>query len=386
VGTFQRNSSFKSTQALAFCPRSQNDTYDLRQQTSAANREPTVSDQTSNLALPYILPSQAQKHVPHNEALQRLDAVVQLTIIAETQTPPPTPEEGACYLLATDADGVWAGKAGLLAMWQDGAWLYITPKPGWRAFFLETGQIRAFNGGEWQAMSLAADGSVPMLGINATPDTVNRLSVASPATLLSHAGQGHQLKLNKAEASDTGTLLFQTGWSGRAEMGLAGDDRFSIKVSADGSNWLTAMNISADGVVHTPAQPAARASLSPGTATLASASRTGFAELAIQQGGFSLGAVVPAGVGNRLVVPASGLYLLSLNVSTLTSSSHDTAIEANGATVLATASGVASAVPSRQSASTIVFLNEGDWLSLLHSGSAQYQFGPAQTELCAVML
>lgn len=27
-----------------------------------------MSDQTNNLALPYILPSQAQKHVPHNEA------------------------------------------------------------------------------------------------------------------------------------------------------------------------------------------------------------------------------------------------------------------------------------------------------------------------------
>jgi hypothetical protein len=51
--------------------------------------------------------------------------------------------------------------------------------------------------------------------------TVNRLSVASPATLLfSHAGQGHQLKLNKAEASDTGTLLFQTGWSGAPKWAL----------------------------------------------------------------------------------------------------------------------------------------------------------------------
>ncbi len=345
-----------------------------------------MSDQTSNLALPYILPSQAQKHVPHNEALQRLDAVVQLTITTETRTPPPTPEEGACYLLAAEAEGIWAGKTGLLAMWQDGAWLYITPKTGWQAFFLETGQIKAFDGGEWQAMSLAADGSVPMLGVNATPDTVNRLSVASPATLLSHAGQGHQLKLNKADASDTGTLLFQTGWSGRAEMGLAGDDRFSIKVSADGSNWLTAMSVTADGILHTPARPAVRASLSPGTATPAAASRTGFADLAVQQGGFSLGGAVPAGVGNRLLIPASGLYLLSLNLSTLTSSGHDAAIEANGTTVLVSAAGGASVAPSRQSATTIVLLNEGDWLALLHGGSAQYRFGPTQTELCAVML
>ena len=34
-----------------------------------------MSDATINLEMPYILPSQAQKHVTHNEALQRLAAL-----------------------------------------------------------------------------------------------------------------------------------------------------------------------------------------------------------------------------------------------------------------------------------------------------------------------
>ena len=38
-------------------------------------------DTTPNLALPYILPAQAQKHVTHNEALIALDAVVMLAAI-----------------------------------------------------------------------------------------------------------------------------------------------------------------------------------------------------------------------------------------------------------------------------------------------------------------
>lgn len=33
-------------------------------------------DQTSHLKLPYIAPSQAQKHVTHNEAIGALDALV----------------------------------------------------------------------------------------------------------------------------------------------------------------------------------------------------------------------------------------------------------------------------------------------------------------------
>ena len=37
-------------------------------------------DLTENLQIPYILPSQAQKHVTHNEAIKALDAVVQLAV------------------------------------------------------------------------------------------------------------------------------------------------------------------------------------------------------------------------------------------------------------------------------------------------------------------
>ena len=59
--------------------------------------------------------------------------------------------------------------------------------------------------------------------------------------MLSHDGAGHQVKVNKAAAANTASLIFQTGFSGRAEMGLAGSDDFAIKVSPDGSAWLDAL-------------------------------------------------------------------------------------------------------------------------------------------------
>lgn len=225
-----------------------------------------------------------------------------------------------------------------------------------------------------------------MIGINATPDDINRLAVMSDASLFSNAGNGHQIKLNKAAATDAGTLLFQTPWSGRAEMGLAGSDDFSIKVSGDGSNWLSALSISADGVVRTPARPLARASLAAEIATPTAASRTGFDTFHARQGGFALGAAVPSGTGNRLLVPATGFYLLSLTVSTLTSSGHGTAIEVNGTTILAAVSGPASTVPTNQTAVTVAQLSKGDWLALMHTGTAQNALGAAKTELSAVML
>lgn len=75
----------------------------------------------------------------------------------------------------------------------------------------------------------------------------------SDATLLNHDGGGHQLKINKASASDTASLLYQDAFSGRAELGLSGDDDFHFKVSADGSTWKEAIVIDrASGEVTLP--------------------------------------------------------------------------------------------------------------------------------------
>jgi hypothetical protein len=345
-----------------------------------------LSDETINLALPYILPSQSQKHVTHNEALQRLDAVVQLTVKEEAALPPETPPEGECYLIGPGAGDVWAGKEGRLAFRQDGAWLYISPRDGWRAFFLDTGRVRVLQAGLWSDLSLPAPSSLPLLGLNATADATNRLAVAAQASLFSHEGQGHQIKVNKASAGDTASLLFQSAWSGRAEMGLAGNDEFAIKVSGDGATWQTAMAIAAGGIVKTPARPIVRASLAAATLTPANDSRTGFDTMHVQQGGFTLGAAVPSGSGNRLIIPATGLYLLILTTSVVTSSAYGARLEANGADTLAAVAGMASTVAARETAFGLAQLASGDWLSIIHSGTAQYEFGAGKTEVSAILL
>ena len=82
-----------------------------------------------------------------------------------------------------------------------------------------------------------------LLGVNTSADTTNRFSVKSPASLFDHAGSDHNLKVNKAAGADTASLLFQTGYSGRAEFGTVGDDNFRIKVSPDGTAWTDALTI-----------------------------------------------------------------------------------------------------------------------------------------------
>ena len=198
---------------------------------------------TPCLDLPYLAAGQAQKHVTLNESLRMLDALVQISVNSRVvANPPVSPVEGARYLLPNAPTGAWSDKAGDIAAWQDGVWNYYTPKTGWLVFVLDEEILIVRGETAWGgAGSLPA--SLPRLGINASADETNKLSVSADASLFTHAGAGHQLKLNKANAASTASLLFQSGYSGRAEIGCPGSDAFAIKVSPEGVAWKTAMEV-----------------------------------------------------------------------------------------------------------------------------------------------
>jgi hypothetical protein len=203
-----------------------------------------MSQISTHLNLPYIQPAQAQKHVTHNEAIELLDMIVQLTVQDfDAIIPPATPVEGETWALGAAPTEAWIGQAGDIASFRGGGWLFVTPQTGWQAYGIIPEQMRVFTGTLW--VNSAADPSFENLagvGVNATADATNKLSVASEAVLFNHAGASHQLKLNKASSTDTASLVFQSNWSGRAEMGLAGNDDFALKVS-DGTTWVTGLTV-----------------------------------------------------------------------------------------------------------------------------------------------
>ncbi|MFT4151569.1 MAG: DUF2793 domain-containing protein [Paracoccaceae bacterium] len=214
-----------------------------------------MPDSSARLSLPFLLPAQAQKHVTHNEALDLLDLLVQMAIEAfDALTPPASPVEGPVWALGAAPTGDWAGQGGRLASWRNGAWAFVTPGAGWIGWDRAGDRLRVFSGTAWEPALRASDlQNLSGLGVNTTSDATNRLAVSAAATLLTHEGAGHQLKINKAATTDTASLLFQTGWSGRAEMGLAGSDSFAIKVSADGAGFATALSAASSGIVSLPA-------------------------------------------------------------------------------------------------------------------------------------
>ncbi|PSJ60337.1 DUF2793 domain-containing protein [Mesorhizobium soli] len=107
-------------------------------------------DNTPNLALPYLMPSQAQKHVTHNEALQMLDALVQLSVQdRDLAAPPSSVSAGERWIVASGATGAWAGQHGKIAVAQDGGWIFLSPGTGWLAWVADEAQLVAWDGGKW---------------------------------------------------------------------------------------------------------------------------------------------------------------------------------------------------------------------------------------------
>ena len=217
-----------------------------------------MPDTTPNLGLPYLLPNQAQKHVTMNEALQRLDAAVQIRLDQSgINAPPESPQTGIRVLVGANPSGGFTGHAGEIAAFDAGGWLFIRPMRGWVAWFTAEGELRVFDGADWQSLSAGGSSGGPTteqltrLGINTEPDDNNRLSVRGDASLFNHAGADHRLAINKASSEDTASLLFQTGFDGHAEIGLTGSDDLSIRVRAPDADWSTALSVSAESGIMT---------------------------------------------------------------------------------------------------------------------------------------
>jgi hypothetical protein len=94
--------------------------------------------------------------------------------------------------------------------------------------------------GGWAAAKLSDQHT--LIGIGTAPDPANPLSVFGASALFN--GTSFSFTINKSAAGNTASILFQDGFSGRAQIGITGDDNFHFKVSPDGSTWRDALTLS----------------------------------------------------------------------------------------------------------------------------------------------
>lgn len=205
--------------------------------------------QTTNLGLPFLEAGQAQKHVTHNEALRILDAAIHLSAAAISSSPPGSPAEGERHIVAPAATGGFSTHDNAVATFQDGAWQFLAPRTGWRAWVEAEEILFVFDGEVWRDLrdlSVSLD-DVTRIGINTASEGDNRLAVRSNAAVLSaiadaDGGSGDaRLQISKEAEGNTASVFFSNDFEGRAEFGLVGGDEFKLKVSADGEDWVESL-------------------------------------------------------------------------------------------------------------------------------------------------
>ncbi|MBI1274221.1 MAG: DUF2793 domain-containing protein [Alphaproteobacteria bacterium] len=104
---------------------------------------------TPTIAMPYLVASQVQKEVTHNDALNDLDFTAQASAHdRDLNAPPGSPAQGDCYVIGPSPSGAWSGSAGALAGYYSG-WRIKTPSAGWRAWLRDEGRLAYYTGSGW---------------------------------------------------------------------------------------------------------------------------------------------------------------------------------------------------------------------------------------------
>ena len=109
-------------------------------------------EQTARFKIPLLSPGQAQKEFTHNEALERIAALL-CPIVEDVprDAPPADPSIGACYLVAAGGSGDWAGKDGAIACFTAGGWRFIEPVEGVIITAQSSGEPLQWRSGTWEA-------------------------------------------------------------------------------------------------------------------------------------------------------------------------------------------------------------------------------------------
>ncbi len=196
-----------------------------------------MSSETSRLQMSLLQPAQAQKHVTVNEALMRLDGMVNLVLESiSTALPPEAVLDGQCWGVPSAAQGIWAGHGGRIAVGSNGGWIFLPPARGMRAFVADRGLEAIHDGTTWSvgALSMGASGSGMIAGIGE-----GEVALASGSSVMTDVviPSGALVIGATARVVDaiTGTL---TGW----RLGTMGaTDRFGKGLGKQRESWARGM-------------------------------------------------------------------------------------------------------------------------------------------------
>jgi hypothetical protein len=185
---------------------------------------------------------QAHKHVTHNEALRTLDAIVQLAVSdKDLATPPGSPDDGDCYIVAASPTGAWSGEAGKIAAFQDGAWAFYTPREGWLAWVADEATLYIWSGSAWDVfigggsgLANVVDDPTPRLG-GALDTDGNAVGFDDGTGITDDAGN-EQLLFHKTASAINQVGITNAATGNAPQIAAEGGDT-NIDLTLAGGHW-----------------------------------------------------------------------------------------------------------------------------------------------------
>lgn len=150
---------------------------------------------TPRLGAPELVSAQATPETTVNEQIRYVEQGAGHFIFKDRDlaTPPGSPADGDCYLVATSGTGTWSGHDGDIAFYLSTAWVFINAVEGMRAYVNDEDIEIVFNGSAWASpafgsgqLAVAADvwaGASTAKAV--TPDALQ--DAAAPTALTSSA-------------------------------------------------------------------------------------------------------------------------------------------------------------------------------------------------------
>ena len=194
---------------------------------------------TEQLNLPLLSSSQAQKHVTVNEALTRLDGMVQLRLQSISDTIPPAIfSEADCYGVPIGATGAWSGQDGKIAIAVNGGWDFITPRIGFRAFVIDAGVAAVHDGTDWRAGGLSFTPN--RAGLNVSSVEID-MAVPSGASFTT------------ADLIPERAIVF--GVTGVVTSAISGATTFRLGVAGDDTRYGSGLSVAQGAWISGPSSP-----------------------------------------------------------------------------------------------------------------------------------
>lgn len=160
---------------------------------------------TPRLGAPYLEQGETVPETAVNEAVTILEAFATSGVVLDRDlaTPPTSPAQSDCYLVAASPTGAWTGKAGYVACFINTAWGFVAPFEGLTLWVADEDGYIAYDGSVWAALGLTLDDDETLAGdSSAAAPTQHAVKAYVDAAVAASGAMALPLSFNFTAAGD----------------------------------------------------------------------------------------------------------------------------------------------------------------------------------------